>query len=200
MMTVHSSITGSKAAAGDRASTVSAATAQEWLASGRCVLVDVREADEHAREHIPGSSLVPLSSFSVANVKPNAGQCVVLHCKGGRRSAEACRLAGALVDQGVEVYSLDGGIEAWKAAGLPVVAGGSGPRVSVMRQVQMVIGGMLMAGAALAWFVHPAFIAVPAVLGAGLMVAGLTGTCGLAVVLAAMPWNRASGPGGSCVR
>jgi hypothetical protein len=66
-----------------------------------------------------------------------------------------------------------------------------------MRQVQMTIGVLALTGSALAWFVHPAFVGIPAFLGAGLIFAGASGTCALATVMSAMPWNKSRG-GGNC--
>lgn len=171
---------------------------REWLASGRCVLVDVREADEHARERIAGATLSALSRFDAAALKVTPGQTLVLHCKSGRRSADAASRCGALAASGVRVLSMTGGIEAWKAKGLPVVApaGVTGPAIGVMRQTQIAIGLMVLIGLAVGWFVHPAGFLASAFMGAGLVFAGLSGTCGLALVLEKMPWNAK--PRGSC--
>lgn len=85
---------------------------------------------------------------------------------------------------------LGGGIEAWKKAGLPTVVNTGVSRISVMRQVQLVIGVSVLVGSALAWFVDPRFVAIPAFFGAGLTFAGATGTCALASLIARLPWNR----------
>lgn len=85
--------------------------------------------------------------------------------------------------------TLTGGIEGWKQANLPVITNTSVTGISVMRQVQLTIGAGVLGGCALAWFVHPAFVAIPAFFGAGLTFAGLSGTCGLASVIGWMPWN-----------
>ncbi|QOJ01116.1 MAG: rhodanese-like domain-containing protein [Phycisphaeraceae bacterium] len=179
---------------------VSPAQVKSWLGQGQCVLIDVREPDEHARERIAGAALLPLSRFdptqAAALAKP--GLPVVLHCRSGRRSADACRMASSLSSRGLAVLSLSGGIDAWKAAGLPVEVDTRVARMSVMRQVQLVIGLFVLAGSALAWFVDPGFIAVPAFFGAGLAFAGATGTCALATLIGRLPWNRSSGPGASC--
>ncbi|MDZ4753534.1 MAG: rhodanese-like domain-containing protein [Phycisphaerae bacterium] len=166
---------------------------QQWLRSGGAVLIDVREADEHARERISGSQLVPLSRFNAEQAASYAtpGQRLVLHCKGGRRSLDAARMVASLRDPKVIVVSMKGGIDAWKGDGLDVEVNARLTRISVMRQVQLVIGVGLLISAALVWFVHPAFVVVAAFFGAGLTVAGATGTCGLAAVLERMPWNRA---------
>ncbi|MBM4111863.1 MAG: rhodanese-like domain-containing protein [Phycisphaerae bacterium] len=171
-----------------------AAMLSERLGRGEARLVDVREADEHARERIPGSTLRPLSRFAAAELVADArsGITVVLHCRSGRRSADAVRTliaAGAPPDR---VRSLTGGIEAWKSKGLPVELDTRVSRISVMRQVQLTVGTLVLAGALAAWLVHPAFLIVPAFFGAGLMFAGASGTCGMALALERMPWNRAA--------
>jgi len=153
----------------------------------------VREPDEHARERIAGARLVPLSRFDPAQAAAVAkpGQRIVMHCRGGRRSSDACRLSAPLAARGVEIVNMTGGIEAWKSASLPVEMDRSVSRISVMRQVQIVVGAFVLTGALLAWFVHPAFAVIPAFFGAGLLFAGVSGTCGMALLLERMPWNRA---------
>lgn len=170
------------------------------LQTGELVVVDVREPDEHARERIDGAKLLPLSRFDpeLAASWVTAGQNLVLHCRGGRRSAEACRLVPAMSCRGAAVASLAGGIDAWKAAGLPVIINDRVARVSVMRQVQLAVGVSVLAGSVVAWLVHPVGLAVPMFFGAGLIFAGATGTCALAGILARMPWNRPAVDKSSC--
>lgn len=183
---------------------VSPQEVSQWLARGECVLVDVREPDEHAREHIPGAKLLPLSKFDVQQLRSlvRPGQKLVLHCKSGKRSADACRMASSLSASGIDVMMVTGGIEAWKQANLQTVLNTSVSGISVMRQVQLVIGLCVLTGSALAYFVNPLFIIIPAFFGAGLTFAGATGTCALASLIARMPWNRAAGAapveGASC--
>lgn len=165
-------------------------TARQWLDAGQATLVDVREPDEHAREHIRGSRLNPLSRFNPSSIPSGK---VVIHCKRGQRSAEACRLAAAC-----DVYSLTGGIDSWKAAGLPVERGGRGSAISVLRQMQLVVGTCVLGGTALGWFVSPWFFILPAFFGSGLLFAGASGFCGMMVLLSKMPWNRAAAPGQAC--
>lgn len=177
-----------------------AAQVDGWLRAGHAVLVDVREPDEHSRERIDGARLVPLSRFDPAlamgQVMP--GQRLVLHCKGGKRSLEAARLAAACAPWGVEVVSLTGGIEAWKRDGLAVIENKQVSRISVMRQVQMIIGAGVLSGALLAWFVHPGFVGLSAFFGAGLIFAGVSGTCTLATLVGMLPWNRSGAASASC--
>lgn len=152
-------------------------------AGGR--LVDIRGADEHARERIPGAVNVPLDR--IGDLPRDAGT-VVFHCKSGMRTAaNAARLAAAA--EGCQAYILSGGIDAWRSAGQPVLADRSQP-IEIMRQVQIVAGGLVLAGVLLGLFVAPGFFGLSAFVGAGLVVAGATGWCGMAQLLQAMPWNR----------
>jgi rhodanese-related sulfurtransferase len=95
------------------------AEVQEKLHRGEIHLVDVREPAEHAAERIAGAVLHPLSKFEPKSLP--AGRPVVLHCGVGARSAKAvglCQAAGVKVDT-----HLQGGLKAWKAAGLPTTSG-----------------------------------------------------------------------------
>lgn len=165
--------------------------AQAALASGACVLVDVREADEHARERIAGGVLLPLSALSPQQIVALGANRVAIHCKSGRRGADAVARCAGLADVGISVANVRGGIEAWKAAGLPTLVDAGRPRLSVMQQTQIVIGACVLAGTALGFLVHPGFLAIPAFMGAGLVFAGSTGFCGMAVAIGKLPWNRA---------
>jgi hypothetical protein len=84
---------------------------------------------------------------------------------------------------------LDGGLDSWKKAGLATKADRKAP-LEIMRQVQITAGSIVVAGAVLAATVSPAFIWLSAFIGAGLVFAGSTGWCGMAKLLAVMPWNR----------
>ncbi len=179
-----------------KAAEVTPRMVDQWLRAGEVVLVDVREPDEHGREWIAGAKLVPLSKFDARTAaegrKP--GQRLVFHCRGGKRAADACRMAASVLGSGVSVSNMAGGIEAWKTNGLAIEQAQSGAgMISVLRQVQLVIGMLLLIGSALAWFVHPGFLVVPAFLGAGLTFAGASGTCMLASLLGVMPWNKIRG-------
>lgn len=177
----------------DNVREISAREIERLIAGGEAVLIDVRERDEHERERIAGAMLMPLSTFDAENVllKVGSGKTIVIHCRGGVRGAEATRKLCACAGAGTKIVNMTGGIEGWKACGLEVVANTAMCRVSILRQVQLVVGGGVLLGSALAWFVHPWFVAIPAFLGAGLTFAGATGTCALASILGMMPWNRA---------
>ena len=174
--------------------------AQALVARGEAILIDVREPDEHAREHIAGATLMPLGNLSPEKVRALGARRVLIHCKSGRRGGDATARCAPLLGSGIEVRNVRGGIEAWRVAGLPTVVDAARPRLGVMQQTQLTIGIGVATGTALGAFVNPWFLAIPAFMGCGLMVAGATGFCGLSTVLAKMPWNKppATKPGGQC--
>lgn len=159
------------------------ADARSLIESG-ATLVDIRDADEYAREHIPGAVNLPLAMID--RLAPGR-QAVVFHCRAGARTAaNAARLAAAA---GAPCYVIDGGIDAWRKAGLETAADSRQP-LELMRQVQLAAGGLVLLGVVLGFLVAPAFFLLSAFVGAGLMVAGATGWCGMARLLRQMPWNR----------
>lgn len=91
---------------------------REGLQKGEVLLVDVREVHEYAAERIPGALLFPLSTFEPAAVSAQGRKLVMQCLRGGRSMQAAQRLAAAGCE---EVYNLDGGITAWKEAGLPLI-------------------------------------------------------------------------------
>jgi rhodanese-related sulfurtransferase len=159
----------------------------ELVRSGRAVLVDIREVDEYARRHIAGALSRPLSGFETAHLKIEPGREVVFTCRTGMRTAANCDRLAATVDG--EAFVLEGGLDAWTAAGLPVVEDAKAP-LEIMRQVQIAAGVLVLTGVGLGFLLHPAFFGLSAFVGAGLTFAGATGFCGMARLLALAPWNR----------
>ena len=174
-------------------------TAQRMLAEPGTILIDVREADEHARERIAGAKLIPLSVLTAKEIAELGARRVVFHCKGGRRSLDAATRCASLAQRGIATHSVVGGIEAWRSAGLGTEINAARPKMSVMQQTQITIGTLVVAGTALGFLVNPWFLALPAFMGCGLIFAGATGTCGLASLISMAPWNRATKcQSGSC--
>ena len=166
---------------------VDAKTLKRWLDEDKALLIDIRDSDEYAREHIPGSRLVPLSSFDEADFPRDHDKIAVFHCNSGNRT---CQAAPQILGAGFkEVYHLEGGLKSWKAAGLPVDLNLKAP-ISIMRQVQITAGSMVVLGVVLALLVSPWFMALSAFVGAGLVFSGASGTCAMASILGLMPWNR----------
>jgi rhodanese-related sulfurtransferase len=152
------------------------------------VLVDIREADEHAREHIPGARHHAMSRIGKESPARPGDDVLVFHCKsGGRTRGNAARLAASA--QSCQAFVLEGGLDAWRKAGLPVNFDARQP-IEIMRQVQIAAGSLVFTGVLLGFFVSPGFYVLSAFVGAGLMFAGITGFCGMARLLALMPWNR----------
>lgn len=162
-------------------------TLKRRLDDGSAVLVDIREPDEFAREHIPGARPVPLSAFAAHDFGRDRERTLVFQCKSGARTASnAPRLAAAPCR---EAYALAGGLDAWKAAGLPTDLDRTAP-IDLQRQVQISAGLLVLTGVALGLALSPWFLALSGFVGAGLTFAGVTGFCGMARVLQRMPWNR----------
>lgn len=157
------------------------------LKAHTAVLIDIREPDEFAREHVAGAVHAPLSAFDQVPLKLPDGRDVIYTCRTGNRTGVNCVRLAAIVPG--EAFVLEGGLDAWKAQGLETKTDASKP-IELMRQVQMTAGGLVLIGAALGLLVHPGFWGLSAFVGAGLFVAGATGFCGMARLLAAMPWNR----------
>ena len=151
-------------------------------------LVDIREKDEHAREKIPQSINVAVSRLNEEKIIPNEKNIIIFHCRSGMRTMQNASKLKDSVGDACEAYIVEGGIDAWKKAGLPVDLNKSQP-IDLMRQVQIGAGTLALAGSALAFIVDPAFLAIPAFVGAGLLLAGTTGFCGMARILIHMPWN-----------
>jgi rhodanese-related sulfurtransferase len=170
---------------------IQAVEALARLASGTAVLVDVREPLEHARERIAGAVSMPLSRLDsevLRSALPGEGApAVIFHCQGGRRTAEnAARLEQCGLAQ---AYLLEGGLNAWKGAGLATLIDRSQP-IELQRQVQIAAGSLVLIGLALSHAISPWLLVIPTFVGSGLVFAGLSGWCGMAKLLAAMPWNR----------
>lgn len=167
--------------------TLSPQAVRERLDSGCAVLVDIREPDEFARSHIKGAQSQPLSVWEKAHLTVDPDADVIFTCRSGMRTAGACgRLAARVTG---DAYVLDGGLNAWEKAGLPVETNADAP-LEIMRQVQIAAGSLVLLGVLLGFFVAPAWFGLPAFVGAGLTFAGVTGFCGMARLLMLMPWNR----------
>jgi rhodanese-related sulfurtransferase len=155
-------------------------------------ILDVRTPAEFAAAHVPQALLTPLDTLDATAFLRSRGEQskpIYVLCQTGGRARKAIEKFGhAGFDRCVLV---EGGTQAWMDAGLPVIRGG-GKTLPLMRQVQIVVGLVSATGAVLALAVNPWFAIVPLLMGCGLLFAGLTGMCGLALLLARMPWNRAT--------
>ena len=155
---------------------------------GSALLLDVRTPAEFEEVHIDGAVLHPLNEFNPAHVQKLAEgkrACFVICRSGGRARQAAEKLAAHGL---TSVQIMTGGMQSWESEGLPVKRGRS--TISLERQVRIAAGALVFAGSLLAYLFSPGWIALPAFVGAGLMFAGITDTCGMGMVLARMPWNN----------
>jgi rhodanese-related sulfurtransferase len=164
-------------------------TLKELLhANPRARLLDVRTPGEYETMHIQGAYNVPLDSLGehAEEIRASVNDPVVLVCQSGaraRRAEEALRHCSMN-----NLHVLDGGVNAWIAAKKPVVR--AARRLSLERQVRIAAGTLAAAGGILALVVNPLFAILSAFVGSGLVFAGVTDTCGMAMVLSRLPYNR----------
>ncbi len=152
------------------------------------LFLDVRTPAEYEEIHIEGSVLHPLTELNPDKVKTltNGYKTCLILCRSGNRARQA---AEKLSKAGLtNLYVLEGGILAWEKANRPVKRGRK--TISLERQVRIVAGSIAFTGAVLALTVNPLWAILPAFIGAGLVFAGITDWCGLALLLARMPWNN----------
>jgi rhodanese-related sulfurtransferase len=168
-------------------SNLSPADAKRLMDEG-AMLVDIRDASEHARERVPGAFNHPLPELDKASFAETA--VVIFHCRSGvRTQANVARLAKAVHGR---AYIVDGGIDAWRKAGLPVDRDERQP-IEMSRQVHIAAGSLVVLGGILGYFVSPVFYALSVFVGAGLVFAGVSGLCTLARLLSYAPWNQPAG-------
>lgn len=157
------------------------------------VILDVREPDEYAIQHIKNSINVPLSNFSM--VAPGVlnqltDRKINFMCHSGMRAQQAFEQAKGLGFNEEHTYSVyPGGIKAWIEAGKDVQKAGKSV-MPLMRQMQVIMGVMFLVFASLGTFIDPLYSAATIVFALGLFYAGLTGDCAVAGALAKAPWNK----------
>jgi rhodanese-related sulfurtransferase len=154
---------------------------------GQALFLDVRTPAEFEDAHIDGATLHPVTDLKPSEVaKALQGKsCCVVVCGSGGRATKAAEQLSAAGISGLRV--LEGGMKAWRAQDLPVIEGKK--TISIDRQVRIGAGSLVVLGSVLALVTHPGWIALSAFVGAGLVFAGVTDTCGMALLLAHMPWN-----------
>ena len=166
---------------------ISAHTLATQLGAQEVQVIDVREPMEYASGHIAGSLNIPLARIRKTNLPQGP---LVLVCQSGHRATKALT---HLLEQGhpAPLANLEGGMPTWQQAGFPIRKLKNAP-LPLMRQVQIVAGSLVLLGVILSQAVAPGWIWLSGFVGAGLTFAGVTGFCGMARLLAAMPWNQVS--------
>jgi rhodanese-related sulfurtransferase len=163
---------------------------EKLLAGTRLCLIDLRTPVEFAAAHIVGARLKPLECFKPQELARELSQepkPIYLICQAGTRAKQAgekLKSAGFL-----ECVLVEGGMGRWKEAGLPFERQPCRV-ISLERQVRIAAGALVLAGTLLGAFVHPGFLVLCGFIGAGLIFAGVSDKCGMAIILARMPWNQ----------
>ena len=154
-------------------------------------IIDVRAPAEFSTVHALGATSIPLDSLNpqaAEALRSDSTKPLYMICHSGARAAKAWQ---QLTDAGVSnLCCIEGGTTAWERAGLPIHRG-QRRIISMERQVRITAGFVVLLGVLLGFFVHRGFNALSGFVGAGLMFAGITDSCGMARMLAMMPWNRA---------
>jgi rhodanese-related sulfurtransferase len=171
-----------------QAQTIPSISPQEaQLKKGSALLLDVRTPAEFEDTHIEGAILHPITELKPDEVRralDGKSSCIVICRSGGRATRAAEQICAANIS-GVSV--MEGGMNAWLSAGLPTIEGTK--TISLERQVRIAAGSLVLIGAVLGYVVNPGWIGLSAFVGAGLIFAGATDTCGMGLLLARMPWN-----------
>jgi rhodanese-related sulfurtransferase len=175
--------------------TISPNQLHDMVQAGQAIeLIDVRTPVEFREVHVSFARNLPLDQLDVARVaagRNGSPQPLYVICRSGSRGKQACeKLAAAGF---TNVVNVEGGTHAWDQAGLPVVRGQQA--MSLERQVRIAAGLLVLIGSLLGAFVSPYWIGLAAFVGAGLVFAGITDTCGMGMLLARMPWNQVSPTG-----
>jgi rhodanese-related sulfurtransferase len=174
---------------------ISAKEFSNLVKSGKPVeLIDVRTPVEFREVHVTIARNEPLDRLDPRAIQAarngNSLEPLYVICRSGSRGKQACE---KFVVTGIpNVINVEGGTMACVEAGAPVVRGKKA--MSLERQVRIAAGSLVFIGSALGFFVHPYFIALSAFVGAGLVFAGVTDTCGMGMMLAKMPWNKVKEP------
>ena len=169
---------------------ISIAELEKAADTGACLVLDVRTPSEFGEAHITGSINIPLPDLERfrAEIEAKSGERpLVLICRSGRRAEMGLEKLGACgIDRGLV---LEGGLDRWIGSGRPIARGRKS--MSIERQVRVCAGALVVIGSLLGALVNPWFMALSGFVGAGLVFAGLTDTCGMAMLLARLPMNRA---------
>jgi rhodanese-related sulfurtransferase len=151
------------------------------------LLIDVRTPSEYNSVHAKDAKNYPMESLNLEEISMSKDEEIHVICQSGGRSVKVCKKMEAAGFY--KIMNVTGGTSAWLSARLPVVNGKKA--MSLERQVRIAAGSLVVIGATVGQFVHPGGFGLSAFVGAGLVFAGVTDTCGMGMMIAKMPWNRA---------
>lgn len=171
------------------------ATAETLFQTGqplKQILIDVRTPAEFQQSHMPESISMPLDAVDVTQVRTLVAQReaegVLLICQSGQRAQNAAKKLAGQIDMPVTV--IEGGLNAIAKLNINLVRGTGKNIISIERQTRIAAGTLMLVGIIGSLWLHPGFLWLSGVVGAGLVFAGVTNTCGMGLLLARMPWNR----------
>lgn len=167
--------------------TASAQKLPEFFASNATV-IDVRTPKEYQSAHVAGAASTPLDQLDPESFRAQHGdeQAVYILCQAGKRAITAAERLSQAGHKNVTVIA--GGTAAAIEAGIEIEYGENS--ISIERQVRIAAGALVLIGTLLGLFVQGMFFALPALVGSGLMFAGITDSCAMGMLLAKCPWNR----------
>ncbi len=166
---------------------ISPQEAHSRVSQGTARLIDIRSPEEFGELSIEGATLAPLPVISLLDLKNTKaeGQEVIFLCRSGNRTEAANETLQSIFPN---AYALDGGINAWQKAGL-ALRKGKAPSIPLERQIFIAAGSMVLAGV-VGSFAWPPLLFLAGFVGAGLVFSGVSGFCGLGILLSKMPWNK----------
>lgn len=167
---------------------ISAEQLKELSHNPNLKIFDIREKDEYERDHIIGAQNVPSSILDTYNFKDlKETDIVVFYCELGCETNKCKAKLEKLPLK--EVKILEGGLDAWRKIGCTVVKNEMAP-LPIMRQVQIMAGGLVVLGVILSYTISPSWILLSGLVGIGLIGSGISGYCGMARLLMKLPYNQ----------
>lgn len=166
--------------------TISATALSGMQKTGTVHLIDVRTPAEYGAVHATGAVNIPLDKLEPSALAYCNSDPVYLICKSGVRAKKAM---DKLAEAGfTNTFEVEGGTDAWVGSKLPVQKGRKA--LGLEQQVRIIVGTMALTGAGIVLAGHPIGLALVAMMGVGMVFAGVTDTCGMAMLLAKAPWNQ----------
>jgi rhodanese-related sulfurtransferase len=169
---------------------------EQLEADENTVLIDMRHPAEFALGHVPQAKNIPAGSMPVSQMlaewsREAEGKTIYFICQSGGVSE---RFVDELSQDGYfGAQSVEGGMVAWQSMGLPLLGDFyMEPAESKDRRSKLVFGLVVMTGCALGFLVHHGFFAIPVVMAAESIFAGITGWSGLAAIFCRREQGRSS--------
>jgi rhodanese-related sulfurtransferase len=150
--------------------------------------INVCTPAEYKEKHIKGVRSVPLNTLHSRIDELNKKKTIYIHCRSGNRGRQAIEKLLSLGVTTPELVNVEGGLSAWEEAGYETESHTT--RIPIMRQVFIGAGGLVLGGVLLTHFVDYSFILLPLFVSLGLLMSGVTGWCGMSILLSKMPWNK----------